>query len=631
MTGPSPRVASALAWAVIGLVAAALLSGFFLHPGALGAHDWDQMASHRLFVVKAIRDFGRFPYWDPYGCGGFPAWGSPESATIVVSPWLPFYLALPLGVAIRVEVVGSLVAMVVGCHFLARRYTSDPVALGFAVLVGALNSRMALQMAVGHTWHLAYAGLPWALGACDRAMAAWDRGDARSARVCRGVCSRWVAFGAVVIALMTYAGGVYPVPHTALCLLGVGAHRAFARRDARPLMVVGAMLLLAALLAAPKALPVFDTMSRFPRATNSRETVDPRQWLQMFLSSVNDVPGLRMPGLDYMWQEYGQYIGLLPLAFVLWINLRRLPAADALRSLRFAGWALFAFALGVGPWRLLHSLPIFRSQRVPTRFTFPAFVLLSTVAAAELGRRSTAWRERFGARFDAALWTAFVVSAALIAREDARCTAPWFDLTPPDTPDRTDGYIQYAEVPAAYAYGDGNPESPGGTNGAPGLLLHRANVGAIRCSSFPGLNQEAPLGSDGRPLHLGARGIGDPGYRGEYWAEPSTRVDLLRWAPGEVVVRLPEAPAGTMVVLDQNWDPGWTANGEPAVDRDDVDAYRTRVDSETVTFRYRPRTLSWGLALLALGMALLALCAVPWRARADADRLRVEMPREDVT
>jgi hypothetical protein len=642
-TSRARPLASALTGSVLALVIAALASGFFLHPGALGGHDWDQMEAHRVFVVKAIREFGQFPFWDPYGCGGYPAWGSPESATVVVSPLLAAYLTLPLGDAIRVEVVTLVVALVLGVHFFARRYVSHPLALGFACLVGALNSRTALQAAVGHTWHLAYAGLPWVLGAFDRA-------TARPRDAIDGPIDwAWVAFGAAVMALMMYAGGVYPVPHAVLCLGGLAAYRAWVQRSARPIAVAAAMGAWAGLLAAPKMLPVADTMRRFPRLTQSRETVEPLEWLRMFVSSVDGVPDHHAMGLDYMWHEYGQYIGVLPLALVLWGTLRKLPAEPALRSLRAVGWALMVLALGGwGPWVLLHMLPPFRSQHVPTRFTYPALMLLAVVAASEAERMAPAWRAawertwgcalggrswggRSGGgrsrggrsrggrpwrpRFDAVVWAAFLVCAALVAREDMRATAPWFAMPVPAVAEHVGGYAQTIEVPAEYAYGNGHVETPLGMNGVPGLLLHEANMGALSCNSFSGLNQDAPRGPNGRCLHLGARGIGDPLYRGEAWAEAAqgTTVAIDRWSPGEVTVTVDGGQPGSLVVLNQNWDPGWTANGVAAIDRDDVAAYRLTAASEKVVFRYRPRSLTAGLGLLAGGVLL--LLPVAWSGR----------------
>jgi hypothetical protein len=89
-----------LSWLVIlGMI------GFVLAPTlgdlrTVGGHDWDQMESHRYLVTKTILRFHQFPFWNPYSCGGHPTWGGFETATIVVSPWLPFYLAMTLAHAL---------------------------------------------------------------------------------------------------------------------------------------------------------------------------------------------------------------------------------------------------------------------------------------------------------------------------------------------------------------------------------------------------------------------------------------------------------------------------------------------------------------------------------------------------
>ncbi len=177
----------------------------------------------------------------------------------------------------------------------------------------------------------------------------------------------------------------------------------------------------------------------------------------------------------------------------------------------------------------------------------------------------------------------------------------------PEGEERTSGFVQYVDVPPEYAYGSVDPESPQGTNGAPGLLLRRANVGALRCSGFAGSNQDAPraAGIGGRCTSAPAAVLGDPLYRGEAsWAEPSGKVEQTRWAPGEVELSVRDAPVGGVVVLNQNWDPSWTANGRPTINLDDVNAYRLQAPSETVVYRYRPRTLPLALALFAIGALL---------------------------
>ena len=376
---------------------------------------------------------------------------------------------------------------------------------------------------------------------------------------------RWVALASALLALMIYDGGVYPVPHTALGLLGLGGYRARVLRDRRPLIVACAIPAWAALLAAPKLLAVAETMARFPRLVSSNEIIDPLSWLRMF--AWGGMPFTEASHLDYMWHEYGQYIGLLPLAVVVW----GAPASRRRRPLRSARSGSPGSPFCCSRWEgsaLGCSSTCCRSSsrstcRADSR-TRRSSSSPSSPPAPPRSRRLLP-REVRGARaFDVGAWGAFALSAAFVAREDARCTRPWFSLPVPQVAERTTGYRQYDKIPPELSYGEPDPRSPRGVNDAPGLLVRRANVGSLRCSGFAGLNEKAPQGANGRALFLGARGIGDPLYRGEEWLEPDgPPPEIVRWTPNEVVLAARGGKAGDLLVLDQNWAPGWTANGGP--------------------------------------------------------------------
>ncbi len=85
----------------------------------------------------------------------------------------------------------------------------------------------------------------------------------------------------------------------------------------------------------------------------------------------------------------GIYVGIggaaLLLLGVVFVQGRREAALK--------GLGVILVALGFGafhpeaPWTLLHKLsPVFRSQHVPSRFLYPAILVLGLVAAAGLGR-----------------------------------------------------------------------------------------------------------------------------------------------------------------------------------------------------------------------------------------------------
>jgi hypothetical protein len=110
---------------------------------------------------------------------------------------------------------------------------------------------------------------------------------------------------------------------------------------------------------------------------------------------------------------------------------------------------------------------------------------------------------------------------------------------------------------------------------------------------------------------LGAFAVEDPDYRGEaYVAERGGATAVVSsWSPNAVEVRVDGADPGDHVVLNQNYDPGWRADGQPAVPYRDAVAAVATARSQTVRFAYAPRSAWIGLGafvvtLVIIGVAL---------------------------
>jgi hypothetical protein len=150
---------------------------------------------------------------------------------------------------------------------------------------------------------------------------------------------------------------------------------------------------------------------------------------------------------------------------------------------------------------------------------------------------------------------------------------------------------------------------------AASLSAEMANVGTIDCSTFPGLNQFT-RDPNGRVAGLGAHGADDPAYRGEaYVADGVGRAVIEKWTPNEMTVSVHGAQAGEHVVLNQNWDPNWTANGARALNWSDQVAAELHGRDGTVVFRYLPRYFWPGVALFVLTSAGIAAWLHQARAR----------------
>ncbi len=206
MVDRARALAAVIAWLVIVVPAWLVISPWMDRLDTFGFHDWDVQTSHRHLAVVSLAKYHEWPAWNPDACGGFPAWGYVESGTTVVSPLLPVYLFADIRTAIRIEVLFMALLGGVGTYLAAGRFTRSAGARAVAVALFAVNGRFALQAAAGHTWHLAYAFTPFALFFLDRAMEARTR-------------SRDVLGLAGSLAMLVYAGGIYPLPHTALLVV----------------------------------------------------------------------------------------------------------------------------------------------------------------------------------------------------------------------------------------------------------------------------------------------------------------------------------------------------------------------------------------------------------------------------
>jgi hypothetical protein len=257
------------------------------------------------------------------------------------------------------------------------------------------------------------------------------------------------------------------------------------------------------------------------------------------------------------------------------------------------------------PWTLAHEyLPIFQSQHVPSRWHYPMLLVLAALMAA-CGER---WLRRLTHRagFEAALIVAAAAIAADIAIEARRPMQGGFWMELPETPRSSAVFEQYPRAPRELRYRRDDWAPPT----VPAML---ANVGVIECNTFPGLN---PWAKNARGVieRLGAKGKGDAAYRGEaFLASGVGQARIREWTPNRVEVNVSGARAGDLLVLNQNHDPGWTANGQPVLNHADTVAAPLQQGAAVVVFRYRPRL--WWPALALFAVSIAALVAVHVRVR----------------
>jgi hypothetical protein len=531
-----------------------------------GFHDWDLTTAYRYITRLSLVKYGELPLWNPWLGGGCPAFGSVESVPNLISPYLPFYLLLDVRSAVRIEVIGSLATAMVGAYLLARRFTSSVALAACAAAIFGLNGRTALQLATGHTWHLQFCWLPWALFAFDRAQ---ERGHVGSA----------ILSGAFV-ALTVLMGGIYPFPYTVLFLTGYAVLLAGWQKSLKPLAMLVVTGFVAAGLSAPKLLPVVDTMAIAPRHIDSNEVIGISQLGTMLTARGQRYGAFPVSVPTYNWHEWGIYVGTLPcLALVLAAIYARGPRENALRVMGIgAGLLGFGAFHPYAPWTLLHRMPVFTDLHVPSRFFIVMVLLFAILFAAWLAVPV----ERLLAQYPWLDLVLLLPIASLVwdlSQESQRCIGQAFWLQAPDNIIATPVFEHHKELAARYLHED--PEQQ------PSLLLSMiANQGAIDATPVP----------DRYPIY--ARAAEHRQYRGMVTLlRRRGRATIVDWSPNRAVVRLEGERAGDILEYNMNYDPSWRANGSPAIEHRHRVATRLKGGEATVVFEYWPRRLALGLAL----------------------------------
>lgn len=574
--------ASAVRWlasaGALGLLVAGLL--YVIGPmledfSTYGFHDWDVETAYRYITVLALQQ-GEGPWWHPWLCGGVPAWGYVEGASNFVSPYLPLYLLADVRTAIRVELLGQGLLALAGTWLFAGLFTRSAALRAFAAALFVLNGRWALQAAVGHTWHLQYALMPWAFYCFERALAPGSL--------------RYAAGAGAAMALACYWGGIYPLPHTALFLSGYALLRAAFERSPRPLAALAVAGTSALGLAAPKLLAVLDHMQKVPRLIESNEVIGPLDLLAMLAAPDQRYGVHAVPVPAYNWHEWGIYVGPLGVVAIV----AGLVLGDGVRGRAFAVLGALALLLGFGafhplaPWALLHHVPLFSSQHVPSRFHYPMLLLLGAALLAFAGKR-------LDPRIERRPWLDFVflLPVAVFVWDMARFSRTPFEqafwMRAPDHIPRVEPFEHRLRPPVNYVQRDWAP---------PMLLAMFANTGVTQC-----------YGVD-PAFKPSARAKGSLGYRGRAYVEGQGEAEVIEWTPNRAIVAVRGAPPGALVVYNMNYDPSFRADGEPAIDHDGLVAARLRPGATSVEFRYFPRTLPLALVLC---LATLALCLTPRR------------------
>jgi hypothetical protein len=559
---------------VVSLLVIAFGLAFFVHYPVFKAlpntQGGDGAVFHKMLEAArvSVTRYHELPLWNPYECGGLPLWDNPQAPVGAPLVWLMFLVGTTKMMALW-YVIHSAIGFLCMWVFARRDLELSRQAAFIAGTAWAFAGFHQQHYAGGHFAFVPFLYFPLGIYLWRRAA-----DDARHA----------VGLG-VLVAWMIYEGGVYPLPHLAVILFVETLVR-IRRKNALKILRASAIVVVVGLtLGASRFLPVLDQLRSHTR--NITAETDALQWKtlkDMFLSRTHE---RIVPGQEYVWPEYGSYLGpiILCLAIVgvliagveyLWLTI----------LLGFALMLMFGHGGKYAPWHVLkgHVFP-FKEMRVPSRFRCEVSLFLAAFAGIAVDRiaaRLSAMRVRYEIA-DAARTT--LAAIALLGAGD----------------------IMSVGVNAYEGSFVNPPESD--VQAAPNLHIAsdtvnmidqpRQNHARLMCWEEWGFGQGAPL------------------WLGDVPQARSTNATLrnIRRTPNTFVFDV-SANGPARVQLNSTWEKPWRTNVGTVAEENLQLVVDVPPGSHHVVVRYRPRTFTAGVVLTFTSLtAVIGFFVWTWRKR----------------
>lgn len=337
-----------------------------------GGDVFVQFYAWRQFAVQHLLG-GEFPFWNPHIFGGIPFFGGMQSALLY--PLNALFLFLPVAVAINWSIALHLWLMgLFTTLWLRHGLRLGHAAAGMGGVMMMFSGPFFMHIHGGQLTNLSVMiWVPLLLLACDRWFAEGDR--------------RWLALGALLVALQIFAGHPQYLYYSGLTLLLYTAVQLWRQRENRYRNAGGIALiyLIGALLGAVQLLPGVEAASASVRgggvstAFAGEGSLPPAYLTTLLAPHLLDLA----PDKAWLW-ETTLYFGVLGLGLaVIGLGFRDEPRTKALALL-----TLLLMVLALGRYTplfplLMKWLPGFNLFRGTTKFAF--FAVLFAVALAALG------------------------------------------------------------------------------------------------------------------------------------------------------------------------------------------------------------------------------------------------------
>lgn len=506
-----------------------------------GIQDWDHHTAHLAQAYEVVVKYHQFPLWNPYHCGGMPAFANPQSR--ILSPALIFSIIFGPIIGVKLEILFYLIFGLLGFFALARYYQLTLLAAIFASSIYMLNGMFSLSLTVGMVPFLSIGFIPWVFLFFKKAI------DKKS-----GLYVIATAFALTIL----FFNGVHLLILILPLLILQAISEFLGSRKPITLILLGSILVLFFGLSAVKLLPSLELMSRYPRMISEYSGYSLKGLTLALLSknqNLEDIekwqPGKRgfWEGITYGMDENGMYVGIIPLVLFilgLWLNAKKRWQLTVIFLIFL--WLSFGERIPLSFWQSLKPIFPFDSFRVAQRFRFIFMVPLSIFAGLGL-EALTKYSKKLTKKFSllACIPTLVVIIVIYdLVKVNSLPFEEAFSIPPIET-SRKQEFIQTCNLD----FYDKN-----------GFISGRTNppIRAAWSSEYPTFlsNQGIVEGCyEAIPVSRNAVCIDQKNYKGEIFLENAVgNVKLKYWSPNKITVKTSVLSEGSLVV-NQNYDPGW--------------------------------------------------------------------------
>ena len=525
-----------------------------------GTHDWDQHFAFHEAARKSIVEYGQFPLWNPWMCGGNLLLANPQSTFL--NPAFVFVLLFGTVIGMKLIIIFYLVLGMLGMYLVARFYGAGKLSSFIAPIIFMLSSTYALRASMGHSVWLTLGLVPFVFLFFLKSIKKW----------------KMILIAAVFNCLIFFGGGIYPLVFGNLFIAIYALLDGIFERRKKAFVMVIVLIVITMLFGAVKLIPFYNFSSQFAvQQDDVQETSIGILYDSLF--SRNQLPTSRIyessQGLQWGWHEYGHYIGFVVFIISL-AGAILLFKKKNVKKLVFSILIFTLLALGNATpfniWALLHKLPLLSSLHGSFRALFVVMLCISILAAMMLTVMEKKTRIF---KINAKLVVILIIAVILV--DLYLVSSPIYRGAFPKEPMAVleeESFVQvYSTDPTRLQYRN---------------MLQ--NWGTVNC-----YERISPLMAS-IAMFRDDKVVSYDNYVGEsYLLGTKEKQEITYFSPNRIVVNV-EADNPDSLILNQNYYKGWKAAGKDVLNKENLIAAEVS-ESGNVVFSFMPLDYIVGLII----------------------------------